>query len=67
MNLTDENRVKIEFQPTFWKYEYARDYQVALCVSFLATSDLTVRTAYVYDDPTNDNRFLLQLYYYAPI
>jgi len=67
VNLFEENRGKIEAQPTYWKFGEERNYQLALCFSFLATSDLTVRTMYVYDDITDDNRFLLQLYYYAPI
>jgi hypothetical protein len=66
VNLSEENRVKIE-QPTYWKFGEERNYQLALCLSVLVTSDLTLRTAYVYDDITNDNRFLLQLYYYKPI
>jgi hypothetical protein len=67
VNLSEENRVKIEAQPTYWKFGEERNYQLALCLTVLATSDLTVRTAYVYDDLTNDNRFLLQLYYYVPL
>jgi hypothetical protein len=67
VNLSEENRIKIEAQPMYWKSGEERNYQLSLCISILATSDLTVRTAYVYDDLTNDNRFLLQLYYYAPI
>ena len=67
VNLSEENRIKIEAQPTYWKTGEERNYQLALCFSFLVTSDLTVRTMYVYDDITNDNRFLLQLYYYKPI
>jgi hypothetical protein len=67
MNLSEENRVKIEAQPTYWKFGAERNYQLALCLSVLVTADLTLRTAYVYDHLTNDNRFLLQLYYYAPL
>jgi hypothetical protein len=67
VNLSEENRVKIEAQPTYWKFGKERNYQMALCMSVLVTSDLTLRTAYVYDHITNDNRFLLQFYYYAPI
>lgn len=67
VNLSEENRVKIEAQPTYWKFGEERNYQLALCLSVLATPDLTIRTAYVYDDITNDNRILLQLYYYQPI
>ncbi len=67
VNLSEENRVKIEVQPTYWKFGEERNHQLALCLSVLATSDLTIRTAYVYDGTLNENRFLVQLYYYKPI
>lgn len=67
VNLDQEGLFKIEAQPMYWKFGEERDYQMALCFSIQATSTLTVRTAYIYDDLTNDNRFLLQLYYYTPI
>ncbi len=67
MNLDPEGRLKIEAQPTYWKLGDAKNYQMALGVSVVATSDLTIRTAYIYDDRTNDNRFLVQLYYYRLI
>jgi hypothetical protein len=67
INLDQEGRLKIEAQPTYWKFGEDRNYQMALCISAMATPNLTIRTAYVYDDNTNDNRFLVQLYYYRPI
>jgi hypothetical protein len=67
INLDQEGRLKIEAQPTYWKFEKDSNYQMALCVSVLATANLTIRTAYVYDQSTNDSRFLVQLYYYRPI
>jgi hypothetical protein len=67
VNLDQEGRSKIEFQPTYWKYLNEVNYQTALCYSFLVTSSLTVRTEYIYDYQMSDNRFLLQIYYYSPI
>lgn len=66
-NLDQDGQFKIEFQPMYWKFSDERDFQMALCLSVLATSHLTVRTAYAYDDLTSDKRFLMQLYYYLPI
>jgi hypothetical protein len=66
-NLDQEGRLKIEAQPAYWKTGEEKDYQLALCFSILVTSTLTVRTMYIYDDLTNDNRILVQLYYYSPI
>ena len=68
VNLDQEGRFKIEFQPTYWKYRgNEENYQTALCFSYLVTSTLTVRTEYIYDYQMSDNRFLLQIYYYSPI
>jgi hypothetical protein len=67
VNLDQEGQLKIEAQPTYWKTGEEKNYQMSLCFSILVTSTLTVRAAYVYDDLTNDNRALVQLYYYSPI
>jgi hypothetical protein len=67
VNLDPEGRLKIEAQPTYWKFGEERDYQLSLCFSVLATSNLTIRMAYTYDHSANDNRVVMQLYYYTPI
>jgi hypothetical protein len=67
VNLGEENRIKIEAQPTYWKTGEEKNYQLSLCFSFLATSDLTVHTAYTYDHNARDNRVIMQLYYYKRI
>jgi hypothetical protein len=67
VNMGEEGRVKIEAQPTYWKTGDEKNYQLSLCFSLLATSDLTVRTAYTYDHNARDNRVVLQLYYYKRI
>jgi hypothetical protein len=67
VNLDQEGRLKIEAQPTYWKFGEENDYQLALCFSSQVTSNLTVRLGYTYDHNTDDNRVILQLYYYQPI
>ena len=67
VNLDQEGRFKIEAQPAYWKSGEEKDYQLSLCFSVLATSNLTVRAAYTYDRNAMDNRGILQLYYYRPI
>ena len=67
VNLDQEGRLKIEAQPAYWKSGEEKDYQLSLCFSVLATSNLTVRAAYTYDRNAMDNRGILQLYYYRPI
>jgi hypothetical protein len=67
VNLDQEGRLKIEAQPAYWKFGEEKNYQLSLCASFLATSNLTIRAAYTYDDNANDNRVVMQLYYYRPV
>jgi hypothetical protein len=67
INLDQEGRYKIEAQPAYWKSGDDRNYELALCFSSQVTSNLTIRLAYTYDDNPNDNRVILQLYYYRPI
>ena len=67
VNLDQEGRFKIEAQMMYWKFAGEVDQRPALCFSVLATPDLTVRTEYAYDRLLNDNRFLLQLYFYSPL
>ena len=67
VNLDQEGRLKIEAQPTYWKFGEENDYQLALCFSSQVTSNLTFRLGYTYDHNTDDNRVILQLYYYQPI
>jgi hypothetical protein len=67
VNLDKEGRLKIEAQPTYWKFGEENDYQLALCFSSQVTSNLTVRLGYTYDHNTDDSRVILQLYYYRPI
>ena len=66
-NLFQEGQLKIEAQPTYWKFGGDEDYQLSLCFSSQVTSNLTVRLGYTYDHASDDNRVLLQLYYYRPI
>ena len=66
-NLFQEGQLKIEAQPTYWKFGGDEDYQLSLCFSSQVTSNLTVRLGYAYDHASDDNRVLLQLYYYRPI
>jgi len=67
VNLDPEGRLKIEAQPVYWKFGEEENYQMSFCVSSLVTSNLTVRAGYTYDRNSDDNRVLMQLYYYRPL
>jgi hypothetical protein len=67
INIGQEGRLKIEAQPTYWKFGDVKNYQVSFSLSRLVTSDLTIRAAYTYDKNNNDNRIMLQFYFYKQI
>lgn len=67
LNVDQEGRLKIEAQPTYWKSGEEKDYELAFCLSSQVTSNLTTRLGYSYDHNTDDNRIILQLYYYRPL
>lgn len=59
-------RMMLEAQPTYWDRN-GENWLFALCLSVRVTPDLTLRTMYEYDRDEEDNRVLVQLYYYLPI
>ena len=67
VNFDPEGRLKVEVQPTYWKFGDEKNYQAALCLSSQVTSNLTARTEYIYDQLADDHRIYLQLYYYRPL
>ena len=67
LNLDQEGRLKLEAQPAWWKSAGEKDFQLSLGLSFLATSNLTIRLGYTYDHSSDDNRVVMQLYYYRLI
>ena len=66
-NVDPEGRLKIEAQPTYWKFGDEKNFSWRFCFSSQVTSNLTIRLMYQYDHNTRDNRVVLQLYYYRPI
>ncbi len=64
VNFLEEDRLKIEAQPVYWQIGDDWNYQLSGGVTFKATSDLTARGMYVFDRQTNDQRVILQLYWY---
>ena len=67
INMDQEGKLKIEAQPSYWKFGEKENYQFALCASSQVTSNLSVRLGYTYDHITDDNSIVLLLYYYRPI
>lgn len=66
-NVDPENRFKIEFQPTYWKFGDEINWQFAACFSSQVTSNLTLRLMYQYDHNSSDSSVVFQFYYYRPM
>ena len=67
VNLGQEGRLKLEAQPSYWKFGSDDDWQVSTSFSFLATPDLTLRLGYTYDHNANDNMVVFQVYFYRKV
>ena len=67
LNVLEENRLKLEFQPVFTELDGTSGYNLAGGFSYAATAELSWRSLYQYDNGTNDKRITTQLYYYLKI
>jgi len=64
VNLLDEDRLKLEFQPVYRNLAGDWNYELNGGVTYKLTSDLTLRGVYTYDGAMNDNRVVFQIYWY---
>jgi hypothetical protein len=64
LNLTEENRLKLEVQPEVLRTGTDISNNISAGLTYLINGDLTWRAMYQYDNATNDHRVLTQLYYY---
>jgi hypothetical protein len=62
-----EGRWKLEVQPQYLKAGGEKGFQGDVCLSVLATADLTLRLLYSYNETEDDHRAVLQVYYYHQI
>jgi hypothetical protein len=63
-NLLEENRLKLEAQPMLWRLAGESSFMLSAGTSYQATADLALRAMYQYIDAAEDNRIVLQVYYY---
>jgi hypothetical protein len=63
-NPLEEDRLKLEAQPVYWKDGEDWVYQISGGASYKFTSDITLRGLYTYDGEMNDNRVVFQIYWY---
>jgi hypothetical protein len=62
-----EGRWKLEAQPQYLKAGDRQGFQGDLCLSVLASADVTLRLLYSYNEPDDDHRVVLQVYLYHQI
>lgn len=63
----DEERVKIEAQPVYWKRGSERSYELAAGATWKLNADTTLRGMYAYDGLMNGTRIVFQVYWYYNI
>jgi hypothetical protein len=64
INLYEEGRLKFEVQPVYWKIGGDKNFQGYCGISYQLTGDTALRTMYLYDGTFNNNRIMLQIYWY---
>jgi hypothetical protein len=67
VNLMEEGRLKLEFQPIYTRLENNDNYQLAGGASYLLTGDITLRSMYLYDHDMDDYRVVVQIYLYKKV
>ena len=67
INLLDENRLKLEFQPVFTGAGGKDDHFLGAGAAYALTSDLSCRGMFEYQKDTAEKRVLTQLYYYFKV
>ncbi|MHB8054747.1 MAG: hypothetical protein ACYDH3_05825 [Candidatus Aminicenantales bacterium] len=63
----DENRLKLEFQPTAVITRESKHFEYAGGLTYLAHPDWTLRAMVAHDPEMNDTRVIFQVYYYKGI
>lgn len=64
LNLSEENRLKLEAQPELLRNGTDISNKMAAGATYIITGNLTGRAMYQYDNAADDHRVLTQLYYY---
>ena len=67
VNLLDEGRLKLEIQPEYSKIGDADGFQFAAGPTYQLTDELTLRVIYQHDELADENRAVVQIYYYSKI
>jgi len=67
VNFLDENRLKLELQTVLTKANDIHDHFLAAGLAYAATSELSLRAMFEYENLGADKRLMTQVYYYLKI
>jgi hypothetical protein len=67
VNLMEEGRLKLEFQPVYTRLAHDDNYQLAGGASYQLTGDIALRSMYLYDHNMDDYRVVVQIYVYKKV
>jgi hypothetical protein len=67
INLLDEGRLKLEIQPEYSKVGNENGVHFAAGPSYQLTDTITLRAMYHYDEAEDEQRAVLQVYYYSKV
>ena len=67
VNLLEENRLKLEFQPEYSKIGDNSGFRFAVGPAYQLTDEITLRVMYQYDELADEQRAVMQVYYYSKI
>lgn len=67
VNLLDEGRLKLELQPEYSKIGDADGFEFAAGPAYQLTDEITLRAMYQYDELEDEQRAVIQVYYYSKV
>jgi len=67
VNFLEENRLKFELQPIYWKMKESSEHEISAGISFQMNADLALRSMVQYRHASQDKRIVFQVYYYKGI
>jgi len=67
VNLLEENRLKLEVQPEYSKIGDDDGFQLAAGPAYQLTDEITLRAMYQYDELADEQRAVVQVYYYSKV
>lgn len=67
VNLLEENRLKLEFQPEYSKIGNIDSFRFAAGPAYQLTDEIALRAMYQYDELADEQRAVMQIYYYSKV